>query len=103
MSNLLRNLLVAGAFATVMMAPVRAADAPPAPTKDPKDMTADEAEDSGHCPVCKKESKPVYHFEYKDKEYHFATRECRKAFADNPEKFGAKGAVATAKKEPAKK
>jgi YHS domain-containing protein len=60
--------------------------------KDPKDMKADEANDNGLCPVCKGEFKPVYHYEYKGKEYHFRTRQCSKDFAADPTKFGAVGA-----------
>ncbi len=82
---------------------VSAADAKPAdpkpddtkkdpPKKDPKDMKADEANDNGLCPVCKGEFKPVYHFEYKGKEYHFKTRQCSKDFAADPAKYGAVGA-----------
>jgi YHS domain-containing protein len=59
--------------------------------KDPKDMNADEANEAGLCPVCKGEFKPVYHVEYKDKEYKFRTRECSKKFAANPTSFGAMG------------
>ncbi|HLX63101.1 MAG TPA: hypothetical protein VKX17_17660 [Planctomycetota bacterium] len=65
----------------------------PPKKKDPKDMNADEANDAGLCPVCKGEFKPVYHFEYKDKEYHFRTRDCQKQFAANPTKFGAIGSA----------
>ena len=59
--------------------------------KDPKDMNADEANEAGLCPVCKGEFKPVYHVDYKDKEYKFRTRECSKKFAANPASFGAMG------------
>src|ERR1043165_2329280 len=59
--------------------------------KDPKDMNADEANDAGLCPVCKGEFKPVYHVEFKDKEYKFRTRECSKKFAANPAQYGAIG------------
>lgn len=109
MNTWLRRLLIP-AFAIALILPaVTAADKPPAKEepkkedvkpagKDPKDMSADEAEEAGLCPVTKKQSKPVYHFEYKDKEYHFATREAQKEFAANPEKFGAKGATAAKKK-----
>jgi YHS domain-containing protein len=69
----------------------------PAKGKDPKDMNADEAEDAGLCPVTKKQSKPVYHYEYKGRDYHFNTREAQKQFAAGPEKFGAKGAEAIKK------
>jgi len=114
MNTLLRMLLIP-AFAVALSVPaLSAADKPPPKeakkeepkkeeakpaAKDPKDMTADELEDAGFCPVTKKQSKPVYHFEYKGKEYHFATRDAQKEFAANPEKFGAKGAAAA----PAKK
>src|SRR5436190_5535547 len=60
--------------------------------KDPKDMNADEANDAGLCPVCKGEFKPVYHVEYKGKEYKFRTRDCSKKFAANPAQYGAVGA-----------
>ncbi len=69
--------------------------------KDPKDMKADEANDNGLCPVCKGEFKPVYHFEYKGKEYHFKTRECSKAFAADPTKFGAIGSEWKSPPDPA--
>ena len=59
--------------------------------KDPKDMKADEAEAAGICPVCKGESKPVYHYEFKGKDYHFKTRACQKEFAADPAKFSAIG------------
>lgn len=65
--------------------------------KDPKDMNADEAEDAQLCPICKKQSKPVYHFDFKDRDYHFATRDCQKKFAANPASFGAKGKEAVKK------
>ena len=61
--------------------------------KDPKDMNADEANAAGLCPVCKKDYKPVYHFDYKNKTYIFASRNCQKEFAGAPENFGAKGEV----------
>ncbi len=59
--------------------------------KDPKDMKADEAEANGICPVCKGESKPVYHFEWKGTTYHFRTRQCCVDFKADPIKFGAIG------------
>jgi YHS domain-containing protein len=59
--------------------------------KDPKDMKADEANEAGFCPVCKGEFKPVYHYDYMGKEYHFKTRACQKEFAADPTKFGAVG------------
>lgn len=65
--------------------------------KDPKDMNADEAEDAGLCPICKKQAKPVYHFDFKDRDYHFASRDCQKKFAANPASFGAKGKEAVKK------
>lgn len=67
--------------------------------KDPKDMNADEANEAGLCPVCKKDFKPVYHFDFKNKTYTFASRACQKEFAGNPEKYGAKGEVKEAKKK----
>ena len=90
-------------FAAISTASTFAADAKPddkkpADTKpadpkkkDPKDMKADEANDNGLCPVCKGEFKPVYHFDYKDKEYHFKTRKCCEEFKADPTKFGAIG------------
>jgi hypothetical protein len=63
---------------------------PDAPQKDPKDMTLDELEAAGICPVTKKPSKPIYHVKVGDKEYHFATRDASKEFQANPEKFGYK-------------
>lgn len=118
MNTWLRMLLIP-AFAVAFSVPaLSAADAPPKKEakkedkkeepkkeeakpagKDPKDMTADELEDNGFCPVTRKQSKPVYHFEFKGKEYHFATRDAQKEFAANPEKFGAKGAAAAAPKK----
>lgn len=115
MNTLLRKLLIP-AFAVALSVPaLSAADKPPPKdakkeepkpatpatpaAKDPKDMNCEELEDAGFCPVTRKQSKPVYHFEYKGKEYHFATRDAQKEFAANPEKFGAKGAAAA----PAKK
>lgn len=59
--------------------------------KDPKELKADEAEAAGLCPVCKGEFKPVYHYEFKGKDYHFKTRACQKEFAADPTKFGALG------------
>jgi YHS domain-containing protein len=113
MNTWLRQLLIP-AFAIALILPAVTAADKPAPKdakkeepkkeevkpagKDPKDMNADEAEEAGLCPVTKKQSKPVYHFEYKGKEYHFATRDAQKEFAGNPEKFGAKGAAPAAKK-----
>ena|SRR5436305_1592693 len=57
--------------------------------KDPKDMTTDEREAAQLCIVdpTHKGAKPVYHFDYKDKEYHFCSRECQKAFAADPAKY----------------
>jgi YHS domain-containing protein len=76
--------------------PKEAAPEPPkAPTQqDLEKMNADELEALGKCPVTKKDSKAVYHFEYKGKEYHFNTREAQKQFAADPSKYGAKGADA---------
>ncbi|MCZ7644788.1 MAG: hypothetical protein M5U26_05820 [Planctomycetota bacterium] len=61
-----------------------------APKKDPKDMNADEAQAAGLCPVCKQESKPVYRVEVGDKAYNFHSRDCKKTFAADPAKYGAK-------------
>lgn len=74
------------------------------PKKDAKDMTAEELEEAGRCPVCRNEHKLVYHFEVGGKTYHFATRKCYKDFSENPAKFGVKPdeKKETAKKEPAK-
>jgi len=58
--------------------------------KDPKDMTTDELEAAGLCPISRKASKPVYHADYKDKEYHFCSRDCQKAFKADPAKYFAK-------------
>jgi hypothetical protein len=58
--------------------------------KDPKDMTLEECEANGICPVTRKPSKPIYHYKLGDKEYHFATRDAQKQFAADPEKFGYK-------------
>jgi YHS domain-containing protein len=54
-------------------------------------MKADEAEAAGICPICKGESKPVYHFEYKGTTYHFRTRACCVEFKADPTKYGAVG------------
>ncbi|MBI3829335.1 MAG: hypothetical protein HY291_07450 [Planctomycetes bacterium] len=70
------------------------------PKKDVKDMTADELEEAGRCPVCRNEHKLVYHFDVGGKTYHFATRKCYKEFSENPAKFGVKP---DEKKETAKK
>ncbi len=97
------SVLMAMAFAGFSGAFVFAADAKPDDKKpvddkkpadgkkDPKDMKADEANEAGLCPICKGEFKPVYHFEYKDKEYHFRTRKCCEEFKADPTKFGAVG------------
>jgi hypothetical protein len=58
--------------------------------KDPKDMTLDECEANGICPVTRKPSKPIYHVKVGEKEYHFATREASKEFQADPAKFGYK-------------
>lgn len=71
------------------------------PKKEFKDMTADELEEAGRCPVCRNEHKLVYHFEAGGKTYHFATRKCYKEFSENPAKFGVK--ADPPKKEEAKK
>src|SRR5436189_2113727 len=78
-------------LATMLLITLSAVSAEDTKTKDKKDMKADEAEAAGFCPVCKNESKPVYHYEYKGKEYHFKTRECQKTFAADPAKYGAIG------------
>lgn len=70
------------------------------PKKDVKDMSTDELEEAGRCPVCRNEHKLVYHFEVGGKTYHFATRKCQKEFSENPAKFGVKP---DPKKETAKK
>ena len=73
------------------------------PKKDPKDMNADEAEAAGLCPVCKLESKLIYHFDIGEKKYHFATRKCYKAFSEEPAKYGAKPVKSEGGKKEAKK
>jgi YHS domain-containing protein len=57
--------------------------------KDPKDMTSDEREAAQLCIVdpTHKGAKPVYHADYKDKTYHFCSRDCQKAFAADPAKY----------------
>jgi YHS domain-containing protein len=105
----MQMLAVAVVFGFGTQTGVSAADAKkpdekkPAPAeekkKDPKDMNADEANAAGLCPVCKKEIKPVYHYDYKNKTYIFASRNCQKEFAGAPEKFGAKGEVKADGKE----
>jgi len=101
MSRLCRLMLLA-VFPAVLAFGASAADKdtktppkdPPADgpkkEKDPKDMTLDELEAAGICPVTKKPSKPVYHFAIGDKEYHFNTREAQKQFAANPGQYGYK-------------
>lgn len=79
---------------------VRAEEKAEKPKKEVKDMSSDELEEAGRCPVCRNEHKLVYHFEAGGKTYHFATRKCQKEFSENPEKFGVK---ADPKKETAKK
>lgn len=76
-------------------------DSKEAPKKDPKDMTLDECEANGICPVTRKPSKPIYHYKLGDKEFHFATRDAQKQFAAEPEKFGYK--KDDAKKDDSKK
>lgn len=73
--------------------------------KDPKAMNADEAEAAGLCPVCKNEHKLIYRVTVGEKAYHFATRECKKAFEADPNKFiaGAAGAGGAKKEGAAKK
>lgn len=83
--------LIKLSLALVLLMGFSAFSAEDAKTKDKKDMKADEAEAAGLCPVCKNESKPVYHYEYKGKEYHFKTRDCQKSFAADPTKYGAVG------------
>ncbi len=58
--------------------------------KDPKDMTLDECEAAGICPVTRKPSKLIYHVKVGEKEYHFATRDAAKEFQADPVKFGVK-------------
>ena len=70
--------------------PPKDAPAKDAPAKDPKDMTLEECEANGICPVTRKPSKPIYHVKLGDKEYHFATREASKEFQADPAKFGYK-------------
>jgi len=60
------------------------------PKKEVKDMTAAELEEAGRCPVCRNESKQVYHFTVAEKTYHFASRKCQKEFGADPAKFGVK-------------
>lgn len=67
--------------------------------KDPKDMNADEAEAAGLCPVCKKEHKLIYRVTVGEKDYHFATRDCKKAFEAGPNKYIAGAAGAGSKKD----
>jgi hypothetical protein len=58
--------------------------------KDPKAMTLDECEANSICPVTRKPSKPIYHYQIpgSEKVYHFATRDAQKEFQASPEKFG---------------
>ncbi|MEI6234935.1 MAG: hypothetical protein WCT04_17910 [Planctomycetota bacterium] len=71
-----------------------AADAKPDDKKpDTSKMKADEANEAGLCPICKGEFKPVYHYEFKGKEYHFKTRKCCEEFKADPTKFGAEGST----------
>jgi YHS domain-containing protein len=89
------SLLAASLMGVLFLLPasLRAEEAKPdAPKKDPKDMTLDELQTAELCPVCHKAFKLVYHFEIGDKTYHFATRDCQKAFGADPAKFGAKPA-----------
>lgn len=82
--------------ATALAADAKPDDKKPATDpakKDPKDMKADEANEAGLCPICKGEFKPVYHYEYKGKEYHFRTRKCCQDFIADPTKFGAVGST----------
>ena len=99
MSPYRKLLLIAGML--LLPLGLRAADAggdkkddpkkeEPKKDKDPKDMTLEECEANGICPVTRKPSKPIYHYKLGDKEYHFATRDAQKQFAAEPEKFGYK-------------
>ena len=87
------GMLVACAF-TVRAADADKKDDPkkeePKKEKDPKDMTLEECEANGICPVTRKPSKPIYHYKLGDKEYHFNTRDAQKQFQADPEKFGYK-------------
>jgi YHS domain-containing protein len=78
-------------------------DAPPAAAeaskKDPKDMTLEECEASGICPVTRTASKPIYHVKLDDKTYHFATRAASKEFQADPAKFGYKKDAAKAEEK----
>src|ERR1700720_3120358 len=92
----LKKALVAAGLVLALNGAARAADAdPPKPDdkekqKDPKDMTLDECEANSICPVTRKPSKPIYHYQVpgSDKVYHFATRDAQKEFQASPEKFG---------------
>ncbi|MCK6473528.1 MAG: hypothetical protein L6R28_17525 [Planctomycetes bacterium] len=70
--------------------------------KDPKAMNADEAEAAGLCPVCKNEHKLIYRVTVGEKAYHFATRDCKKAFEADSNKFIAGAAGAKKEGEPKK-
>jgi YHS domain-containing protein len=75
----------------------------PKKEKDPKDMSGDELEAAGLCPVSRKLSKPVYHYDYKDKTYHFCSRDCQKSFAADPTKFVKAAPAAAGDKKDMKK
>jgi YHS domain-containing protein len=60
-----------------------------AAAKDPKDLTAAEAEAAGLCPVQKIPSKLVYHTILGGQKYHFCCPECKKQFLANPAEYGA--------------
>ncbi|HYG77838.1 MAG TPA: YHS domain-containing protein [Planctomycetota bacterium] len=94
MSNWMRCLLVAGVVlgcGLCVSAPAGEKEVKrEEKAKDPKDMNTDEAEAAGLCPITKKQSKPVYHADYKDKTYHFCSRDCQKAFKADPAKYFAK-------------
>lgn len=56
--------------------------------KDPKDLTAEEAEAAGLCPVQKVPSKLVYHTTIGGQKVHFCSPECKKQFLAQPAKYG---------------
>ena len=92
-----KNVLAAAGLVLALNGAAHAADAGDPPKtddktkqKDPKDMTLDECETNGICPVTRKPSKPIYHYQVpgSDKVYHFATRDAQKEFQASPDKFG---------------
>src|SRR5579862_8985559 len=102
-----KKALFAAGLVLALNGAAHAADEPPKPDdkakqKDPKDMSLDECEANSICPVTRKPSKPIYHYQVpgSDKVYHFATRDAQKEFQTSPEKFGWK---ADAKKDDTKK